>query len=217
MDSKYQLVIGANVLKRHKVDVLRELAATLDARGNLLLEEPTNALDKPGVAELLKDAGLIAVARQHAVTSEYVLLRHADKLPTASIVLEVRDNDFAWVEALRDAMKRAKSEDLRVYVWSRDTGSGVIGLGTCLRREVGGDKLRVYYLPNAKEMFDPVAPAYSAQVQLDLTFNVLRNGIWGTYRHLLLDDPDNTQLQVLFITELILSLISICIVLLIVF
>ncbi|KAI8423488.1 hypothetical protein MSG28_012603 [Choristoneura fumiferana] len=196
LDSKYQFIIGANVLTRHKEDVLRELTATLDAQGHVLLEEPTHALDKPGVAALLKSAGLVAVARQCVTTCEYLLLRHVATLPAARIILEVRDDDFAWVKTLRDAMKRATSEELRVYVWSRNAGSGVIGLGTCLRREPGGDKLRIYYLPNAKDVFDPVAPAYRAQVQLDLTFNVLHNGIWGTYRHLLLDDPDNTQLQV---------------------
>ncbi|KAI8423475.1 hypothetical protein MSG28_012596 [Choristoneura fumiferana] len=196
LDAEPQLIIGANVLTRHKEDVLRELTATLDAQGHVLLEEPTHALDKPGAAALLKSAGLVAVARQCVTTREYLLLRRVATLPAARIILEVRDDDFAWVETLRDAMKRATSEELRVYVWSRNAGSGVIGLGTCLRREPGGNKLRIYYLPNAKDVFDPVAPAYRAQVQLDLTFNVLHNGIWGTYRHLLLDDPDNTQLQV---------------------
>ncbi|KAI8425437.1 hypothetical protein MSG28_007182 [Choristoneura fumiferana] len=194
-DLKYQLVLGANVLVRHDAGVLRELTTMLDAHGHVLLEEPPYALDNPGAAAVLEGAGLVAVARQRSVACEYVLLRRPSALPATHIILEVRDDDFAWIEALRDAMKRAESEELRVYVWSRDAASGVLGLGTCLRREVGGDKMRVYYLPNAKDVFDPAAPAYYAQVQLDLTFNVLRAGIWGTYRHLRLEDPANRQVQ----------------------
>ncbi|KAI8423492.1 hypothetical protein MSG28_012606 [Choristoneura fumiferana] len=196
MDFKCQLVLATNVLEQHDASVLRKLTAMLDAHGHLLLEEPANALDKPGAAALLEDAHLVTVARQGAAACEYVLLRRVATRPATRIILEVRDDDFAWVETLGDAMKRATSEELRVYVWSRDAGSGVLGLGTCLRREAGGDKLRVYYLPGAKADFDPDAPALYAQVQLDLTFNVLRAGIWGTYRHFLLDDPANMQLQV---------------------
>ncbi|XP_073960833.1 fatty acid synthase-like isoform X2 [Choristoneura fumiferana] len=196
MDFKCQLVLATNVLEQHDASVLRKLTAMLDAHGHLLLEAPANALDKPGAAALLEDAHLVTVARQGAAACEYVLLRRVATRPATRIILEVRDDDFAWVETLGDAMKRATSEELRVYVWSRDAGSGVLGLGTCLRREAGGDKLRVYYLPGAKDDFDPDAPALYAQVQLDLTFNVLRAGIWGTYRHFLLDDPANMQLQV---------------------
>ncbi|KAI8423484.1 hypothetical protein MSG28_012600 [Choristoneura fumiferana] len=196
LDSKYQLVLGANLLARHQVDVFHALAATLEAQGHVLLEEPADVLDTPGTAALLKDAGLVAVARQRAVACEYVLLHRVATHPATRIVLEVRDDDFAWVEALRDAMKRAESEELRVYVWSRDASSGVLGLGTCLHYEAGGDKLRVYYLPDAKDVFDPDSPAYRAQIQQDLSFNVLRAGIWGTYRHLLVDNPVHEQTQV---------------------
>lgn len=58
--------------------------------------------------------------------------------------------------------------------------------------------MRVYYLPDAKNVFDPDAPAYRAQVQRDLSFNVLSAGVWGTYRHLLIDNPVNDQIQVSF-------------------
>lgn len=197
---KYQLVLGTNLLVRNDADVLRELTATLDTRGHILLEEPAHALDNPDTAALLESQGLVTVARQLAVDCEYVLLRRVAILPPTHIVLEVRDDNYAWVEALRDAMKRAESEEMRVYVWSRDVDSGVLGLGTCLRREAGGDKLRVYYLPSGKDVFDPAAPAYQAQVQLDLTLNVLRSGIWGTYRHFLLNDPANRQVQVRLIS-----------------
>lgn len=136
LDSKYQLVLSTNILARHGADVLHGLAEILDAQGHLLLKESAYAVDKPGTAALLESAGLVAVARQRAASCEYVVFRRITTLPATRIVVEVRDDNFAWVETLRDAMKRAESEELRVYVWSRDAVSGVLGLGTCLQYEV---------------------------------------------------------------------------------
>lgn len=196
MDSQCQLVLGANVLMGQDANVLRSLTVALDAQGHILLKEPAHILDKPETAALVKGAGLVAVARQLTAASEYVLLCHVTTLPATRIVLEVCNDNFAWVETLRDAMKRAESEDLRVYVWSRDADSGVLGLGTSLHHEAGGDKLRVYYLPGPKDVFDPDAPKYRAQVQLDRSINVLRAGVWGSFCHLLLDDLNTSQHQV---------------------
>ncbi|KAI8426660.1 LOW QUALITY PROTEIN: hypothetical protein MSG28_005429 [Choristoneura fumiferana] len=192
------LVLGADVLARHGAGLLRELAGALGARGHVLLEEPTGAPDAPGAAAMLAAAGLQPVARQRAAACEYVLLSRAapPPPPPARLVFEVREDDFSWVEPLREALRRAESEELRVYVWSCAAASGVLGLGTCLRREPGGDRLRVYYLPGAPAAFDPEAAPYRAQAALDLAFNVLRGGVWGTHRHVPLDDPADAQLQV---------------------
>ncbi|XP_061721884.1 fatty acid synthase-like [Cydia pomonella] len=189
---KSHLVLSADVLSRHE-SVLGALAARC---AFLLLEEAKRSLDYPAQQALLAAAGLSLVSRVHAGSCEYVLLRRTPAVPSTRVVLEVRDDVFNWVESLKDAMKRAETEDMRVYVWSRAPGSGVLGLGTCLRCEPGGDRLRVYYLPGAPDAFDPDVPAYEKQVQRDMAFNVLRDGIWGTYRRLPLDDITGTRVQV---------------------
>ncbi|XP_061710593.1 fatty acid synthase-like isoform X2 [Cydia pomonella] len=189
---KSHLVLGADVLSRHE-SVLGALAARCIF---LLLEEPKSSLDYPAQQALLAAAGLSLVSCMHAGSREYVLLQRTPAVPTTRVVVEVRDDDFNWVVELKYAMKRAESEDMRVYVWSRASGSGVLGLGTCLRREPGGDRLRVYYLPGALDTFDPEAPVYKEQVRRDLAFNVQRDGIWGTCRHLPLDDIAGTRVQV---------------------
>lgn len=106
------------------------------------------------------------------------------------------DDSYEWVDELREAQERAESEALRVYVWSRSARSGVLGLGTCLRAEPGGHAVRVFLLPDAKEPFSVSSPLYRAQVQKDLAVNVLRAGVWGSYRHLPLSDLAEAQLQV---------------------
>ncbi|XP_063530101.1 fatty acid synthase-like [Cydia strobilella] len=194
LKSGCHVVMGADVLARR--DVLCSLAVAIGADGFVLLEETASALDEPAVRAAAAAAGLTLMSRSRSASCEYVLLRPAAAVPATSVVIEVRHDDYWWVERLKVALKRAESEDLRVFVWSREPDSGVLGLGTCLRRESGGARLRVYYLPDAPHAFAADAPAYCAQVRCDLAFNVLRAGVWGTYRHLPLEDTAPVQRQV---------------------
>ncbi|XP_061706554.1 fatty acid synthase-like [Cydia pomonella] len=194
LESGCHVVMGVNVLARR--DVLCSLAAASGADGFVLLEETTSTVDDPAVRAAAAAAGLTLVSRSRSASYEYVLLRPAAAVPATSVVVEVREDDYSWVERLKVALKRAESDDLRVFVWSRAPDSGVLGLGTCLRHEPGGARLRVYYLPDAPHAFAADAPAYLAQVRRDLAFNVLRAGVWGTYRHLPLEDTAPVQRQV---------------------
>ncbi|XP_061378336.1 fatty acid synthase [Danaus plexippus] len=196
-DADCHLVLASNAIIRQGKGVLENLAGALGDSGMILMEEAQGALDDPAVKKALDAAGLVAAARQVAANCEYLLLRRRIQLPSQRVVLEVDEgNSYAWVDTLRDTMKRAENEDMRVYVWSRAPCAGVMGLATCLRGEAGGRALRVYHLPGVKEKFDPEAKAFAAQVKLDLAFNVLRSGVWGCYRHLLLTDVADAQLQV---------------------
>ncbi|XP_063375221.1 fatty acid synthase-like [Cydia amplana] len=190
LEKECHLVMGADVLSQP--ELLSALAAA--SLGFVLLEEQVDLFDKWDKAMVEK--GLTLVSRTRTGSREYILLRRTTTLPSTRIILEARDDDFQWVDQLKDAMKRVQTEHLRVYVWSREHGSGVLGLGTCLRREPGGDKIRFYYIPGAQDVFNPDEQVYKAQVEKDLTFNVLKDGVWGTFRHLPLDDIAGARKQV---------------------
>lgn len=190
-------MIAADVLSRHGPGVLAHLAAALGDAGMLLLEEPHGTLEAREARRTLQAAGLVSVSRQAAANCEYVLARRAPAPPAARVLVEVTDDGaYAWVDELREALRRAESEPMRVYAWSRAPAAGVLGLGTCLRAEAGGRALRVFHVPGAREPFDPDAPSYAAQAARDLAVNVLRAGAWGTYRHLALAEAGEAQLQV---------------------
>lgn len=54
------------------------------------------------------------------MSCEYLLLHKKRALPATHVVVDVDDvSKFGWVEPLRDALQRAASEDMRVYVVSR--------------------------------------------------------------------------------------------------
>lgn len=196
-DADCHVVLAADALARHGAVALQHLAAALAPAGMLLLEEPARALDEPTARAALARAGLALVSRLPAAGVEYLLLRPTPALPAAPpVVIDVTDDAaFPWVDTLREALSRAETEDMRVYVVSRAADSGVLGLATCLRAEPGGRALRTFYLPGAKEPFSPSGPQYAARVALDLAVNVLRGGTWGSYRHLELD-TEEAQLRV---------------------
>lgn len=197
LDADCHLVVAADVIGRHGAPVLRNLIASLAPNGLLLLEEPRGALSERAPRDVIEREGLELISRQVAAPCEYLLLRRKAELPSSHVVVDVSDDvKFAWVEDLRAALGRAENENIRVYAVSRSAHCGALGLATCLRAEPGGGALRVYYLPGARDQFDVTSPAYSGQVQKDLSVNVLRSGVWGTYRHLPITDAADAQLQV---------------------
>ncbi|XP_059050659.1 fatty acid synthase-like [Achroia grisella] len=195
-DSECHLVVAGGVASSpDSAEVLGRLAEALADGGMVLVEEAHGALG----AAAAERAGLELVSRQATADCEYLVLRRRVPPPAEHVVVEVEDErSYGWVEPLRAALKRAESAaaELRVYAVSRAAGGGVLGLGTCLRAEPGGRALRVFYLPDCREPFQPAAPHFADQLRKDLAVNVLRAGVWGSYRHLLLDDAAEAQLQV---------------------
>ncbi|KAG6462008.1 hypothetical protein O3G_MSEX013000 [Manduca sexta] len=196
-ESECHLAMAADVLSRHGGGVLAALASALGDTGMLLLEEPRGALNEPAAKDTLERAGLCLVSRQAAAACEYLLLRKRVALPAAHVVIDITDDKaFGWVDDMRTALARAESEELRVYAVTRAVDCGALGLATCLRAEPGGRALRVFYMPGAKEPFAVGSAVCAPQVQKDVAVNVLRAGVWGTYRHLPLAAAADAQLQV---------------------
>lgn len=46
-------------------------------------------------------------------------------------------------------------------------------------------------------------PLYKAQYAKDLALNVYKNGIWGSYRHLLLENVDNVDTPHAYVNTLV--------------
>ncbi|XP_063827966.1 fatty acid synthase [Ostrinia nubilalis] len=196
VESDCHIVLACDLVSRHDAATLAHAAAALAPGGLLLLEEARRALDAPEARDVLARAGLEPLSRQLAAGCEYLLLQRTPEIPSTHVVVDVTDDSsYAWVDALREAVARAETEDMRVYVVSRAAAGGALGLGTCLRREPGGARVRVFLAPGGPA-FAPGAPAYAAQVRRDAAFNVLRGGVWGSYRHLPLAEPDAAALQV---------------------
>lgn len=95
-------------------------------------------------------------------------------------VINISSDVESWLEPLKAAIKKGP-----VLAYSHEKNSGILGLINCIRKEPNGEKLRCVLIddPQAPK-FDTKHPLYEAQLKLNLKINVLRNGQWGTYRHL---------------------------------
>lgn len=74
---------------------------------------------------------------------------------------------------------------------------GIVGLMNCLRKEQGCSNARYFFIQNESvPSFTQNSPFFENQLNQQLTANILRNGQWGSMRHLTLGDQINTTTKV---------------------
>jgi fatty acid synthase len=193
VDQNVHLVIVADALTHNRSDMIESAAASVKEGGFVLLEEPKGAID----ANKLTSSGLIIVSTQVTNTRIYALLRKPVEIPINAIVIKATENDFTWVEPLKDAMKKSESDGNKIYLYVQgEELTGLVGMVNCLKQEPGGAGIRAIFLQDAKaDKFS--LSTYSRQVRKDLVHNVLKKNVWGSFKHILLDhDHDTGRLQV---------------------
>ncbi|CAG2053808.1 unnamed protein product, partial [Timema podura] len=115
------------------------------------------------------------------------------------VVVEVTEKNYSWVERLKLTLKQSESEGQKVLVLAQgENMSGIVGLVNCIKQEPGGSNVRCVFLQDPKTpKFSISDSLYATQLKKDLVMNVYRNGVWGSYRHIRLDDHhDSALLQV---------------------
>lgn len=75
--------------------------------------------------------------------------------------------------------------------------TGIAGLMNCIRKEHGGSNARYVFIQDkGVANFSPTAAPYANQLNQQLTANVLKNGKWGSFRHLSLDEQSTTPTKI---------------------
>ena len=106
--------------------------------------------------------------------------RKTNIIPTI-IQVSQQDTEYEWLEKTKSAMKSGQT----ILVAQNEKSSGLIGLVNCLRKEPDGNMVSCVFIDDDKApAFDLQNPLYSSQLNLGLAINVLRDGKWGSYRHL---------------------------------
>ncbi|KAI5631498.1 KR domain-containing protein [Phthorimaea operculella] len=177
-ESNAVLFIGANLLQRQTV--LKEALATLKNDCFVLSREKEFQFEQEHPYDI--------ITVYYTETEHFVLLRNKTK-PKPTKYLKINNNDlmFSWIE---DVKKELLKEQQKLVLYSEgEPINGLLGLVNCLRKEPGGEMVRGLLIA------DPTAPKFSADCKfykehLDkgLGINVFKNGQWGTYRHLVLED-----------------------------
>lgn len=94
-------------------------------------------------------------------------------------------------------LKQAVKHGDQVNVYAQNTElNGIMGLYNCLHRETGGDKIKcVLILDETAPKFDSKDEFYKKHLMKNFSVNVYKNGKWGTYRHLKLEQVNERETE----------------------
>ncbi|KAF9794028.1 hypothetical protein SFRURICE_010511, partial [Spodoptera frugiperda] len=192
-ESNAALFVGANLLGRS--EILQQASSTLRDKAFIMSREkeypnPKKFTDKYDIVTVY-DTGF-----------EYmVLLRNRVEVKPAKFIrILAADDSFSWV----DKVKEELNESQKVVLYAQNEPiNGLLGLVNCLRAEPGGEIVHGLFIsdPSAPP-FNPDLEFYEEQLKKDLAFNVYKDGQWGTYRHLLLDDLDTVPANHAYVNAL---------------
>ncbi|XP_014291398.1 fatty acid synthase [Halyomorpha halys] len=174
LDDRYDILIAHEILSNG--GLLNNASESVTENGFILSVEPHNY----STAELKKLNDFVLVSESKTEQNTYVLLRRErESLP--SQIIPIHQKNFEWIAELKKIMQESKDPEERVLLVSDDDPfCGIIGLFNCLKREEGGAKLRcVFTFGNKFSMAQ-----HKDQIKKDLLVNVLKDGAWGSFRHL---------------------------------
>ncbi|XP_018336345.1 fatty acid synthase-like [Agrilus planipennis] len=182
LESNCALVVATNILSRP--EVVKNSFTALKENGFLLSREDLT-FDPSAAVVGQNDLTILTVHTTE--TEKLVLLRKTVSPKSSPVVVKVSsDTDsFGWLIELQEAVKSDKA----VIVYAENEPlSGVIGLVNCIRREPGGENVRCVFIADDAPKFDINSQLYRNQLKKNLAVNIHKDGKWGTYRHLPLEE-----------------------------
>jgi len=160
---------------------------------------------------LIEDAGFSPVALKcDTVLSTMFLYRIPSVYQTRPINALGEEKIFIddveqynWIEQVKTAMFNKQTQ--RVWLISeKSPNSGIVGLVNCLRKEIGGEKIRCIFVADKQPicLTGYLVPSIKSEKckltqtvqwthlfeqlrRADMVMNVFRNGQWGSFRHML--------------------------------
>ncbi|XP_017047341.1 fatty acid synthase [Drosophila ficusphila] len=188
VEQQCHFVYSLDILAKNSLEDLQHSLDSLKTEvGFLLLEETASRYNILGKEKLSK-LQIVPVFEQFFGSDKVLVL--ARKLPsvktTQGLTLQLSNRQFKWVNELKSSLVKAQTEKINLYLVAQgELNSGALGLMNCLKREEGGNCLRLYLiLDEGLPQFSLSEPFYADQLAKDLAINVYRNGHWGSYRHL---------------------------------
>ncbi|CAG5047033.1 unnamed protein product [Parnassius apollo] len=168
------LCVGANLIQR--TEVLDQYATMLKGKGFILSREAVF----PDVNTNLYNYNIVSAYEIN--TEVLVLIRPKFNISIGKCIrIEMEDENYSWIDKVKECID--SNEKVVLYSQS-EIYNGILGLVNCLRREAGGDLIQSYLIADdSTPDFNPNIEFYKKQLSNDLAMNVLKNGQWGTYRH----------------------------------
>lgn len=136
--------------------------------------------------------GLVHIITTHTTDKETLVLmrRKKEEHKASSVIVGITEDwvNFSWLPLLQNAMR---SGDHVIIYSQKKPLSGIVGLFNCIQKEPGGDNVRcVFVVDDDAPAFNPNLAIYKNQLDKNMAMNVYKDGKWGTYRHLLLNNEN---------------------------
>ncbi|NXL79375.1 FAS synthase, partial [Leptocoma aspasia] len=200
-------------------EVLSNLAAAVKERGFVLLHtllkgetlgEIVSFLTSPDLQQkhsflseaqwedLFSKASLNLVAMKKSFFGSVIFLCRRQAPVKTPVFLPVDETNYKWVESLKEVLADPSEKP----VWLTATScanSGILGMVNCLRLEAEGHRIRCVFVSNLNPSSTVPPTSLSSLemqkiVQKDLVMNVYRDGKWGSFRHLTLQQAQPQEL-----------------------
>ncbi|KFU85956.1 Fatty acid synthase [Chaetura pelagica] len=147
---------------------------------------------------LFSKASLNLVAIKRSFFGSVIFLCRRQVPAKTPIFLPIDETHYKWVESLKEIL--AGPSEQPVWLTATSCGnSGILGMVNCLRLEAEGHRIRCVFISNLNpsSAVPPTSPSsldMQKVVQNDLVMNVYRDGKWGSFRHLPLQQAQPQEL-----------------------
>ncbi|EOB07192.1 Fatty acid synthase, partial [Anas platyrhynchos] len=147
---------------------------------------------------LFSKASLNMIAMKRSFFGSVIFLCRRQSPAKTPIFLPIDETHYKWVESLKEIL--ADQSEQPVWLTATSCGnSGILGMVNCLRLEAEGHRVRCVFVSNLNP--SSAVPSISLSslemqeiVQRDLVMNVYRDGKWGSFRHLPLQQGQPQEL-----------------------
>ncbi|XP_010131413.1 PREDICTED: fatty acid synthase, partial [Buceros rhinoceros silvestris] len=162
------------------------------------LQQKHSFLSEAQWESLFSKASLNPVAMKKSFFGSVIFLCRRQAPAKTPVFLPVDETHFKWVESLKEAL--ADSSGQPVWLTATSCGnSGILGMVNCLRLEAEGHRIRCVFVSNLNPSSAVPPTSLSSLemqkiVQRDLVMNVYRDGKWGSFRHLPLQQAQPQEL-----------------------
>ncbi|XP_074967591.1 fatty acid synthase [Phalacrocorax aristotelis] len=174
------------------------LAETISFLTTPDLQQAHSFLSESQWEGLFSKASLNLVAMKKSFFGSVIFLCRRQAPAKTPVFLPIDETHFNWVESLKEIL--ADPSDQPVWLTATGCGtSGILGMVNCLRLEAEGHRIRCVFISNLNPS-SSVPPTNLSSlemqkiVQSDLVMNVYRDGNWGSFRHLPLQQAQCQEL-----------------------
>ncbi|NXI49651.1 FAS synthase, partial [Chloroceryle aenea] len=178
-----------------KGETLAEIVSFLTSPG---LQQKHSFLSEGQWEDLFSKTSLNLVATKKSFFGSVIFLCRRKAPAKTPVFLPVDETHFKWVESLKGVL--ADPSEQLVWLTATSCGnSGILGMVNCLRLEAEGHRIRCVFVSNLNPSSAVPPTSLSSLemqkiVQNDLVMNVYRDGKWGSFRHLPLQQAQPQEL-----------------------